>query len=63
MAETVYRVPISNEDAKAIVALINNYKPQTKNEEKEAKFTQRLVELKSKLSFYFYEEEMENETD
>lgn len=63
MAEMVYRVPISNEDAKAIVALINNYKPQTKNEEKEAKFTQRLVELKSKLSFYFYEEEMENETD
>lgn len=63
MAETVYRVPISNEDAKAIVALINNYKPQTKNEEKEAKFTQRLVELKSKLSFYFYEEEMKNETD
>ncbi len=63
MAEMVYRVPISNEDAKAIVELINNYKPQTKSEEKEAKFTQRLVELKSKLSFYFYEEEMENETD
>lgn len=56
MAEMVYRVPLSNEDAKAIVALINDYKPMTKNNKKEAQFVQRLRELRTKLSFYFYEE-------
>ena len=57
MTELIYRVPISNEDAKALVELINDYKPKTKNDEKEAQFVQRLRELRTKLSFYFYEED------